>query len=402
MALQAAICTQCGAQIQVDETKEAGICPSCGTAFITEKVIHNFVTNNSFAGATINIQGGVDIENLYILARRAVDANNKDDVLKYYGQIKERNPNDWESTFFYAWFENGESFYKYFNISGDLILGLEPEKQIQAVKKIYGFLEKINFEILDSFSSNKESIFPLKKSDEYCNFVMKFFDARNIEVINSAQYLVNFMGWRKKSFYLNILSRQDKFYVPFLQNYNFVLSLAPSISASKKQCTNLINEVEANIEKLNSLLDSEEDKNNNYLHYYKWLIEECADRLKPVNLKYVENKIKELEPDYLVSKESRKASKKNMRNAKAKQRQERIKIGTNILFVLLSVAGIFGFYHTGHSVWGTLSLILLIILNISMLSSDKTSTRVALKFVIFFVLAGIAAYLFDNEFYFYF
>ena len=45
------------------------ICPNCGTAFITEKVIHNFVTNNNFAGATINVQGGVDIENLYTLAR---------------------------------------------------------------------------------------------------------------------------------------------------------------------------------------------------------------------------------------------------------------------------------------------------------------------------------------------
>lgn len=42
MALTAAICTQCGAQIQVDESKDAGICPSCGTAFITEKVIHQF------------------------------------------------------------------------------------------------------------------------------------------------------------------------------------------------------------------------------------------------------------------------------------------------------------------------------------------------------------------------
>jgi hypothetical protein len=181
-----------------------------------------------------------------------------------------------------------------------------------------------------------------------------------------------------------------------------VLHLAPGASYNVKECSKTINEVEADIGRLNLLLDSDEDKKKNYFAYYKWLIEDCADRLKPSNLKYVESKIKELDSNYFVSKESRKASKQNMRNAKAKQRQERIKIETNILFVLLSVAGIFGFYHTGHSVWGTLSLILLIILNISMLSSDKTSTRVALKFVIFVVLAGIAAYLFDNEFYFYF
>ena len=37
MPLVAAKCTQCGANIEVDETKEAGICQYCGTAFITEK-----------------------------------------------------------------------------------------------------------------------------------------------------------------------------------------------------------------------------------------------------------------------------------------------------------------------------------------------------------------------------
>ena len=41
-----AICTQCGSPIQVDDTKEAGICPHCGTAFITEKVVNNYVTNH--------------------------------------------------------------------------------------------------------------------------------------------------------------------------------------------------------------------------------------------------------------------------------------------------------------------------------------------------------------------
>ena len=37
MPLVPAVCTQCGAPIEVDNAKEAGICPHCGTAFITEK-----------------------------------------------------------------------------------------------------------------------------------------------------------------------------------------------------------------------------------------------------------------------------------------------------------------------------------------------------------------------------
>jgi len=45
MALVPARCTQCAGQIEVDNTRDAGICTHCGTAFITEKVVNNFVTN---------------------------------------------------------------------------------------------------------------------------------------------------------------------------------------------------------------------------------------------------------------------------------------------------------------------------------------------------------------------
>lgn len=44
MALVPAICTQCGAQIEVDNTHEAGICKFCGTPFITEKAINKYTT----------------------------------------------------------------------------------------------------------------------------------------------------------------------------------------------------------------------------------------------------------------------------------------------------------------------------------------------------------------------
>ena len=51
----AAKCTQCGANITVDDTKEAGICEFCGTAFITEKVINNYNTTNNYHIETVNV-----------------------------------------------------------------------------------------------------------------------------------------------------------------------------------------------------------------------------------------------------------------------------------------------------------------------------------------------------------
>lgn len=59
MALVPAICTQCGAQIEIDTTHEAGICKHCGTAFITEKAInhYNMTNNNNISANVVNIYG---------------------------------------------------------------------------------------------------------------------------------------------------------------------------------------------------------------------------------------------------------------------------------------------------------------------------------------------------------
>lgn len=57
MPLVPAICTQCGAQIEVDDTHEAGVCKYCGTAFITEKAINNYNVTNNISAQTVNIIG---------------------------------------------------------------------------------------------------------------------------------------------------------------------------------------------------------------------------------------------------------------------------------------------------------------------------------------------------------
>lgn len=58
MAFVEAKCTNCGANIQVDESKDAGICPFCGTAFVTEKVIRQSIVNNN---TVTNIQSQQNI-----------------------------------------------------------------------------------------------------------------------------------------------------------------------------------------------------------------------------------------------------------------------------------------------------------------------------------------------------
>lgn len=98
MALVPAKCTQCGGNIEVDNTHEAGICQHCGTPFITEKAINNyntFITNN-FAGANINI-AGVDPNNLLTLAKNAEEVGNYEEASNYYSRVLEIQPQNCEA-----------------------------------------------------------------------------------------------------------------------------------------------------------------------------------------------------------------------------------------------------------------------------------------------------------------
>lgn len=58
MPLVQAKCTNCGANIQVDNTKDAAICPNCGTAYIVEKAINNYNTVNNISANVVNVYGG--------------------------------------------------------------------------------------------------------------------------------------------------------------------------------------------------------------------------------------------------------------------------------------------------------------------------------------------------------
>ena len=102
MPLVPAKCTQCGANIEIDDTKEAGICQHCGTAFITEKAITNYNTyvtnNNNFAGANINVMGA-NVDNLIKMAENAIGAGNGKEAVDYINRALEINPESSQSWF---------------------------------------------------------------------------------------------------------------------------------------------------------------------------------------------------------------------------------------------------------------------------------------------------------------
>lgn len=99
MPIVPAKCPQCGADIEVDTTHEAGLCKKCGAPFVTEKVLKSqniFITNNNdFSGASINIVSGAssstDFANFLNIALKALDAREGAEALKYANKALEIN-----------------------------------------------------------------------------------------------------------------------------------------------------------------------------------------------------------------------------------------------------------------------------------------------------------------------
>lgn len=58
MPLIAAKCTNCGAKLEVDNTKDAAVCPSCNTPFVVEKAINYYNSTNNINAEVVNVYGG--------------------------------------------------------------------------------------------------------------------------------------------------------------------------------------------------------------------------------------------------------------------------------------------------------------------------------------------------------
>lgn len=82
MGFVAAKCTQCGANIEVDDTKEAGICKYCGTAFVTEQVINNVEVTNHISDSVVNIYNNSDETYLETNAHKLISYKGEEEIVK--------------------------------------------------------------------------------------------------------------------------------------------------------------------------------------------------------------------------------------------------------------------------------------------------------------------------------
>lgn len=51
-------CTNCGANLEIDNTLDAAVCPYCNVPFVVEKAINNYNTANHISAGPVNAYGG--------------------------------------------------------------------------------------------------------------------------------------------------------------------------------------------------------------------------------------------------------------------------------------------------------------------------------------------------------
>lgn len=86
-------CPSCGADIQLDDSREFGFCNFCGTKVMQEKIV-------------VEHKGSVKVDNSEIVekflqnARRALDKEDWEEVEKYYNLVEQNAPHNMEAVFF--------------------------------------------------------------------------------------------------------------------------------------------------------------------------------------------------------------------------------------------------------------------------------------------------------------
>lgn len=92
-------CPNCGAEVNLDESRDFGFCSYCGTKVVQDKIIVEHT-------GSIRVDRSERLNNLYILARRARDDNNSEKAAQYYDQVLQEDPNSWEANFYSVYFQS--------------------------------------------------------------------------------------------------------------------------------------------------------------------------------------------------------------------------------------------------------------------------------------------------------
>ena len=151
-------CEMCGGTNLI---KQDGVfvCQNCGTKYSIEEAKKMMIEGTVDVQGTVKVDVSDKVKNLYIMARRAKDDNNAELASKYYEMITLENPHDWESLFYFNYFN---ADYTNLKNMPDLVIRLA-----NSLDSVFDLIDKSDKTIDEKWNIAKEII---TKIDTLCKF----------------------------------------------------------------------------------------------------------------------------------------------------------------------------------------------------------------------------------------
>lgn len=111
-------CPDCGADIQLDDSREFGFCNYCGAKVVQDKVVVEHT-------GSVTVDQSAKLNNLLTLARRARDDDNTEKAAQYYDQALQEDPNNWEAYFFSVYYQASECKIAYIVTAANRVTNCE-------------------------------------------------------------------------------------------------------------------------------------------------------------------------------------------------------------------------------------------------------------------------------------
>jgi len=199
-----AICTQCGAQVNVDASQETAFCSFCGAKFIIEKAVNNYNIKSANIGHadTINVYTGDSPESLTDRAFIMLNDNQSRKARELFDEALNKNPRYWKAYLGLFMFSRGirneESIEKEIkSISGDRNFKHAVEYAPQDIKmRLVGYANSIDLRLKREQDEKEKKIAEaeeLKRKERELKSIKE--KSNNLLILSIAGVLFSFSGY---------------------------------------------------------------------------------------------------------------------------------------------------------------------------------------------------------------